>query len=101
MNQSQPKHRQIVESERFTKELKALEKSARKADEFVDGAKWVLCRGPEIVGTRIGKGPVWFLPVAEGAPSIDQVVLYYAFDDESVHFLSIQKTKYPPQEPEE
>jgi len=90
MNESQLKYREIVEHDRFREELAALEKDAKKADEFIDGAKWVLTRGPSLAGTMIGKGPVWFLPIAD-SPIIDAVVLYYAFDDDHVYFLSIQK----------
>jgi len=99
MNPEPFKHREIVETERFVKELAALEKDSRKADEFVDGAKWVLCRGPR-TGVRIDKGPVWLLPMAV-ADSADCAVLYYTFTEDHVYFLSIQKTEYPPKEPGE
>jgi len=96
MNQQPLKYREIVEEHRFAEELQAIEKDARKADEFVDGAKWVLSREPR-TGTRIGKTHVWFLPIAE-SQLVDPVVLYYTFDDDAVYFLSIRITKYPPQD---
>lgn len=98
-NQQLPKFREIVEEHRFAEELRAVEKDARRADEFIDGAKWVLSRDPN-QGTRIGKTHVYFLPVAD-SPITDPVVLYYTFDDEHVYLLSIQKTTYPPKESEE
>jgi hypothetical protein len=96
MKEQPQKHRQIVEEPRFVAELKAIEHDTRKADEFIDAAKWVLSREPE-AGTRIGNTHVFFLPVAN-SPVVDQVVLYYTYDSESVYFLSISKTIYPPPE---
>lgn len=94
--QHRRKHREIVEEHRFTEELAKLIGNARRADEFVDGAVWVLSRDPKS-GTPIGKGPVHFLPVG-GSAIIDPVVLYYTFDDERVYFLSIRKTVFPPKD---
>jgi hypothetical protein len=96
MNQSPLKHREIVEHDQFRDELKAIEQDAKKADEFIDGAKWVLSRGPQS-GTRIGKSHVWFLPIAESS-IIEALVIYYTFNDDYVYLLSIQKTEYPPKD---
>ena len=98
MTKPQHEHREIVEEHCFIEELGKLIANARRADEFIDGAKWVLSRYPK-AGTLIGKGPVYFLPMGESTVA-DPVVLYYAFDGERVYFLSIRKTKYPPQETE-
>jgi hypothetical protein len=97
------KLREIVEEHRFRDELAVLLPDARRADEFIDGAKWVLSRDPS-KGRRISKSKVWFLPMAaipstEGAqPGILPIILYYTFDDDYVNFLSIQETIYPPRE---
>jgi hypothetical protein len=97
------KLRVIVEEHRFASELAALLLNARRADEFIDGAKWVLSRDP-FKGKRISTSNVWFLPIAEipesdeNPPGILPVVLYYTFDDDYVNFLSIQETVYPPKE---
>jgi len=91
-----PPYREILEEAQFASELRAIEKSARRADEFVEGAKWVLSRDPK-AGIRMGKGHVWFYPVAT-SNSLDSVVLYYTFDKDRVYFLSIRKTDYPPKE---
>jgi len=75
---------EIVEEPRFARELSAIEKDPIRADEFVDGAKEVLSRNPE-AGTQIGER-VWFLPMA-----FTDAAIYYTFDDEQVHFESIQR----------
>jgi hypothetical protein len=93
------KHRIIIEEHGFAAELKAIAKGARQADEFIDAAKWVLCREP-LSGTRIGKTSVYFLPYAGTKPT-DAVVLYYTFDEDNVYLLSIRKTVYPPKAPKE
>jgi hypothetical protein len=93
------KLREIVEEHQFVKELQAIEKDSEKADEFIDGAKWALSRRAEI-GTQIGKSHVFFLPVAFSS-AVGPVVLFYAFDENRVFFLSIRKSSYPPKESEE
>lgn len=92
------KYREIVEEPRFIEELKAIEKDARKADEFVEAAKWVLSREPQN-GDRLGNTHVFSLPIAE-SPVVDPVVLFYTFDANCVYFLSIRKVIYPPKEQE-
>ena len=101
MTEPQPerKYREIVEEHGFAEELGKLIGNARRADEFVEGAKWVLSRYPE-AGTPIGtKGLVYFLPIGDSTVA-DSVVLYYTFDEGRVYFLSIRKTQYPPKENE-
>lgn len=72
----------------FQDELNDIESDARRADEFIRGAEWDLCRDPTS-GTRMpGESKVWFLPQAE-TPTSEAVNLYYTFDDECVYFLSI------------
>ena len=90
------KMREIIEEHRFSFELQALIPNAKRADEFIDAAKWVLSRSPT-KGRRIGSLHVWFLPMEE-MPGLLPIVLYYAFDDDFVNFLSIQETIYPPRE---
>jgi len=84
-----PSHkiREIVEEPQFSVELQELEPDAVRADDFVDGAKWVLSRNPE-VGKKIGQ-LVWFLAMARSATG-PAMVLYYTFDDDRVFLLSIQ-----------
>ena len=86
----------IIEEHRFSFELQALIPRAQRADEFIDGAKNVLCRDPRR-GKQIGNSHVWFLPL-EDIPGLLPIVLYYTFDDNFVNFLSITETLYPPQD---
>jgi hypothetical protein len=88
------KLRTIIEEHRFTFELAAIIKDAKRADEFVDGSKWLLARTPE-KGTRISTSHVWFLPT-KNILGILPVVIYYTFDEDCVNLLSIQETVYPP-----
>ncbi len=81
------KLREIVEDTQFADELQELEPDAIRADEFVDGAKWVLSHSPEY-GTLSGK-KVWFLPMGRSNAG-RSLVLYYSFNADYVFFLSIQ-----------
>ena len=76
---------EIVEETQFSDELERLISDPIRADEFVDGAKFMLARQPRI-GTHIGNN-VWFLPM-----SGESVSLYYSFDRDHVYLLSIVKT---------
>jgi len=81
------KLREIIEEFQFTDELRELMPDFVRADEFVEGAKFVLSRNPEY-GSLVGRN-VWFLPmwsVEEGR----SLSLYYTFDSEHVFLLSIQ-----------
>lgn len=88
--------REIIEEHRFSLELQDIVRNAKRADEFIDGAKWVLCRNPT-KGRRIGNSHVWFLAMEE-IPGLLPVILYYTFDDSYVNLLSIQETIYPPKD---
>ncbi len=91
------KHRTIIEEHRFSIELQDLIEDgpdkAKRADEFIDGVKWVLTRSPER-GTRIGRTLVWFIPNDHTADMLP-VVIYYTFDDNFVNLMSIKATLYP------
>jgi hypothetical protein len=80
--------RRAIREHRFEDELRVLIRDAIQADEFVEGAEFLLVRNPEI-GTQIAENsPVWFLPMA---PVSDrQIALFYTFDDATVWLLSIQ-----------
>lgn len=81
------KYREIVKNPLFEQDLSKLEFDAVRADEFTEGAEFVLSRNPEY-GTKIAKN-VWFLPMwrpGEGK----SVNLYYAFDSDHVYFLALQ-----------
>jgi hypothetical protein len=81
------KYREIVKNPGFEQDLSQLEFDAVRADQFTDGAEFVLSRNPEY-GTKVAKN-VWFLPmwrIAEGR----SVNLYYTFDLDHVYFLALQ-----------
>jgi len=82
------KLREIVKNPRFEQDLAQLEFDAIRADEFTEGAEFVLSRNPEY-GTKITRD-VWFLPMwrpGEGK----NVNLYYAFDKDHVYFLALER----------
>jgi hypothetical protein len=81
--------RRVIREHRFEEELRALIGDVISADEFVEGAEWLLARDP-LIGLQIqSNSPVWFLPMApiEGA----QISLYYTFDESTVWLLSIAR----------
>jgi hypothetical protein len=81
------KYREIVKNPLFEQDLSKLEFDAVRADEFTEGAEFVLSRNAEY-GTRIARD-VWFLPMwrpGEGR----SVNLYYTFDQDHVYFLALQ-----------
>jgi hypothetical protein len=81
--------RRVIREHRFERELRALIGDVISADQFVEGAEWLLVRNPHIGSQIEPNSSVWFLPMApiEGA----QVSLYYAFDDSTVWLLSIAR----------
>lgn len=80
------KFRTIVKNPLFEQNLTQLEFDAVRADEFTEGAEFVLSRNPEY-GTAIAKR-VWFLPMWQPAEG-KRVNLYYTFDENHVYFLSL------------
>ena len=84
--------RQIIEEHLFSAQLQDLVPNSKRADEFVAGAVWALARDPEI-GTQMRPGSlVWAVPINEYAPGVGKVVIYYTFNDERVHLISIEET---------
>ena len=82
------KLREIVKDPRFEQDLAQIEFDAIRADEFTEGAEFVLSRNPEY-GTKITRN-VWFLPMwrpGEGK----NVNLYYTFDRDHVYFLALTR----------
>jgi hypothetical protein len=80
-------YREIVKNPGFEQDLSKLEFDAIRADEFTDGAEFILSRNPEY-GTKIAQN-VWFLPMwrpGEGR----SVNLYYTFDSDHVYLLALQ-----------
>jgi hypothetical protein len=77
--------RQVIRERSFERDLRALIQNAREADDFVEGAEFVLSRDPEI-GSPLGE-EIWFLPMAPIGTA--QPALYYTFDDSTVTLLAI------------
>lgn len=81
--------RSIVKEASFEEDLRGIEPDAKRADEFIEGAEWVLSRNPTI-GTQVNPNScVWFLPTTETS-SVMPLVVYYTFNEERVHLLSVQ-----------
>ncbi len=79
----------VVREVRFERELHRLQPNLRRADEFVEGAEWVLARDPK-TGYQVREGsPVWCLCINREL-SLHPAVIYYTFDESHVYFLSIQ-----------
>ena len=89
------KLRTIVRDPQFDEELRQIIPVAQHADEFVTAAEFTLARNPEI-GLQARPGSdVWCIPVHD-VPGVTPVILYYAFNEEKVMFLSIKETEpYP------
>ena|ERR1051326_3786337 len=91
------KLRTIVEELKFETEFDLLVRlKVPRVEEFVEGVKWLLARGPE-EGKQIGNTEVWFvanefLPDRKELP----LVIYYTFAEHTVNLLSIVETVYPP-----
>jgi hypothetical protein len=79
--------RRVIREHRFERELRRLVADAVGADEFVEGAEWLLARDPLIGVQMEPDSPVWFLTMA---PIQDaQISLYYTFNESTVWLLSI------------
>lgn len=83
------RRRSIVREHGFERELRSLIREALAADEFVEGAEFLLSGDPEC-GTVADEGPpeVWVMPMAPVGNR--SVWLFYSFDETTVRFLSIR-----------
>ncbi len=78
--------RGVIREPLFEQEYEKLGFDAVCADEFTEGAEWILSRYPEF-GTKVAR-KVWFLSVG---PASENLNLYYTFDEHNVYFLSLQR----------
>ena len=79
---------EVVREEAFEEELLFLIPDAREADEFVEGAEYILARDP-LAGRFIGGEPeLWFMPMAPIRGQ--QVSLLYTFNDLTVFFVGVR-----------
>ncbi len=81
--------RTVIRSERFERELSAIEPNVKRADEFLEGAETILSREPEL-GHRLGNSQVYFI----AGWTVD-LSLYYTFSHDEVILLSICKMTPP------
>jgi hypothetical protein len=82
------KRRDVFRQPGFDQDLLRLGFDAVRADEFTEGAEWILSRYPDF-GTKLAQNlNVWFLPI--GRPS-QGLSLYYTYDEDRVYFLSLQR----------
>jgi hypothetical protein len=83
----EPLPRQVIREHLFEETLSALIPDSRKADDFVQGAEFVLARNPKTGSPLNPGGKVWLLPMS--TVGVKQVSLYYTFDDQTVWLLAI------------
>ena len=84
--------RTIVEEEQYVRQLQDIEGDSRRADELMFGITWMLARDAGM-GWRVSKdSPVWILFSNTDNADIDSLTIYYTFDSERVHLLSIEKS---------
>ena len=87
---------EVVREEAFEEELLFLIPDEREADDYVEGAEYILARDPR-AGDFIGGEPeIWVMPMA---PIRGQEVgLLYTFNELTVFFVSV-RIFYPPVPP--
>jgi hypothetical protein len=79
---------EVVREGAFQEELDFLIPDEREADEFVEGAEFILARDPR-AGDFIGGEPeIWVMPMAPVRGQ--QVGLFYTFNDLTVFFVSMR-----------
>jgi hypothetical protein len=84
------KIRTIIRDPRFEQEMARIVSNVQRADEFLEGVEQILSRKPES-GYQLEDSNVWFI----AGHTVD-IALYYTFDADYVHFLSVEKIT-PPQ----
>lgn len=78
--------REIVESREFCEQLSLLERDEKRADDFLDGLKWLLSKDPT-QGIRLS-GNFWMFHSSKF--SSVPFVVYYSFDLTKVYLLWIE-----------
>ena len=78
--------REIVEADEFAEQLSLIESDAKRADEFLDGLKWILSR--DATKGVLLAGNVWMFYTSQflSVP----LVIYYSFDLTKVYLLWIE-----------
>jgi hypothetical protein len=86
--------RGITETDRFCDELRRMQPDARRADELIDGVKWILGKNPRDGVRAAPESSVW-MAFSNEYSSVEPAVVYYTFDAETVFLLSIVRTERP------
>ncbi len=82
--------RTIIKEAVFEQQATMLIGSARRADEFLRGAEWLLARDPRSCGRRVApESSVWRMVHDEGA-DMTPIALYYTFDADTVYLLEVE-----------
>lgn len=85
--------REVIYTEKYEKELRAIDSDVKRVDEFVRGVEWEICRFPETGKRKDESKNVWGKPIND-LPDQPPVVLYYTFNDQYIWFLSIRKFEH-------
>ena len=84
-------YRSVIYEHRFDADRARLRRGARRIDDFIDAAEWVLCRDP-YQGIQIPGTQVWALTSRNYAYRLRPIIIYYAFNADEVYFLSVERT---------
>jgi plasmid stabilization system protein ParE len=79
--------RTVVCEHKFEAELKKIEPSARRADELIEGAIWVLARNPKC-GRNVPGTSVWCV-FSRDVPKGRELGIFYTFNASHVILLSV------------
>lgn len=91
--------REVVESERFSRERNGIVHDTERWDDMFVGLEWALSNKPEF-GQATGAEGIYAIPVWPWRGMIDLVV-YYEFDEGRVTLLSIIRAMPDPNDEEE
>ncbi len=83
----EPLPRQVIREHLFEETLSALIPDARRADQFVEAAEFMLAWDPETGSLLDRARNIWFVPMSP--VGVKQVSLYYTFNQETVRLLAI------------
>lgn len=81
------KLRTIIESHRFRNERASVTSNVRAMDDALDGVLWVLARDPTL-GRPTDEPGIYAIPTGD-YPAMPAMVLYYAYDNDTVLLLSL------------
>ena len=81
--------RTVIWEPEFEQDFAKVRAKARRVEDFVDAAEWILSRDP-CQGVQIPLTHTWILNSRPHTHRLRPVTLYYAFDDDEVHFLAVE-----------